>query len=61
MHYALPAGFLRWLWQQAALPEPYCQQVCMWLLEHTAALEMADEATPGQFTKPADSHTKSAA
>ena len=25
----------------------------MWLMEHVAALEMADEATPGQFTRPA--------
>ena len=42
----LPA-FLLWLWPLTCLPERYCRQMCMWLMDKLALLQMQDAMQTG--------------
>ena len=46
------AALLAWLWPFTAVNERYCRQVCMWLLDKLATLQMADAMQTGQWFKP---------
>ena len=43
------AAFLEWLWSLTVVPERYCRQVCMWLMDKLATLQMADAMQTGQL------------
>lgn len=43
------ASFLEWLWHLTVVPERYCRQVCMWLMDKLATLQMADAMQTGQL------------
>lgn len=41
------AAFLEWLWRLAVVPERYCRELCMWLMEKLATLQMEDALQTG--------------
>ena len=41
------AAFLLWLWPLTRLPERYCRQMCMWLMDKLALLQMQDALQTG--------------
>ena len=42
------AAFLEWLWKLTAVPARYCQEMCMWLMDKLATLQMEDAMRTGQ-------------
>lgn len=43
------AAFLEWLWNLTVIPERYCRQMCMWLMDKLATLQMEDAMQTGQL------------
>lgn len=41
------AAFLDWLWRLTVVPERYCRDMCMWLLDKLATLQMEDAMQTG--------------
>ena len=41
------AAFLEWLWDMTMVPERYCREVCMWLIDKLATLQMEDAMQTG--------------
>lgn len=41
------AAFLEWLWDMTVVPERYCCEVCMWLMDKLATLQMEDAMQTG--------------
>lgn len=41
------AAFLEWLWDMTVVPERYCREVCMWLMDKLATLQMEDAMQTG--------------
>ncbi|KAL3135934.1 hypothetical protein ABBQ32_006979 [Trebouxia sp. C0010 RCD-2024] len=46
------AGFLEWLWPLTAVPERYCRELCMWLMDKLATLQMEDAMQTGRMPLP---------
>ena len=42
------AAFLAWLWPLTVVPERFCREMCMWLMEKLATLQMEDAMLEGQ-------------
>lgn len=41
------AAFLGWLWKLTVVPERYCRDMCMWLMDKLATLQMEDAMQTG--------------
>ena len=40
-------AFLAWLWKLTVVPERYCRDTCMWLMDKLATLQMEDAMQTG--------------
>lgn len=40
-------AFLQWLWPMTVAPERYCREMCMWLMDKLAVLQMEDAVQTG--------------
>ncbi|DBA87792.1 TPA: hypothetical protein ACH3X1_004789 [Trebouxia sp. C0004] len=43
------AAFLGWLWKLTVVPERYCRDICMWLMDKLATLQMEDAMQTGHL------------
>ncbi len=46
------AAFLGWLWKLTVVPERYCRDMCMWLMDKLATLQMEDAMQTGHHITP---------
>ena len=46
------AAFLDWLWRLTVLSERYCRDMCMWLMDKLATLQMEDAMLSGGHCVP---------
>ena len=46
------AAFLGWLWKLTVVPERYCRDMCMWLMDKLATLQMEEAMQTGHHIHP---------